>query len=255
MRRLECFAVVALIFALGASLAVAQSSGSFNASGTGAACAIGTGGDFNGGVGDLSLLSTTVQTSNGQGVTLLIRPSLVTGLFTNTKITTSIPSASADVGIEVCVTVDNSSKGVFPKDADGNACVIYDQRFQQIKSNLFSQLSECTPAPTTTTCNADADCAGLGTGFTCSIPTGETQGVCVAPLNESCDFDLISSTLSAHSFDFVAQVSNGLHTIRASWKVIGEGAVDPSKVNSCVGPGVLTVTQTKVFKQNGSLSF
>ena len=241
--------------ALSSALAFAQSSGSFNAAGTGAACAIGTGGAFNGGVGDLNLLETTVQTSNGLGVTLLIRPSLVTGLFSDTKISTSVPSASADIGIEVCVTVDNSSKGINPQDADGNACVIYDQRFQQIKSDLFSQLSECTPTPTTTACTSNADCASLGTGFTCSIPTGATQGVCVAPLNDLCNFDLILSTLSAHSFDFVAQVPNGPHTIRASWKVIGEGAGPSSHVDSCVGPGVLTVTQTKVFHQNGSLSF
>ena len=236
-------------------LAFAQASGNFNASGTNAACAIGTNGDFNGGAGPLSVLTTYVKTSNGSGVTLLIRPSLVTGLYTNTKIDTTLNSASADTGIQVCVTVDGSSDNVFPKDASGqNACVIYDQRFQQVSSNLFSQLSECTSLPTGTPCGADSDCSSLGTGFTCSIPTGGTTGVCVGP-NPDCNFDLILSTLAAHSYDFVAQVPGDSrpHTIRASWSTIGAGP--SSRVNSCVGPGVLTVTQTKIFHQNGSLDF
>ncbi len=247
MRRLAFgFVASALAVAFAASWAVAQSSGSFNASGTNPACAIGTDGTFNGGAGSLSVLETTVQTSNGQGVTLLIRPSLVTGLFTETKITTTVPSASAMVGIQVCVTIDGKTDGLLTP-----SCVIYDQRFQQISSNLFSQLSECTAAPTTTTCTADADCASLGTGFTCSIAAGATSGICVGP-NPLCDFDLILSTLAAHSYDFVAQVPNGLHTIRATWSATGDQKGD---VASCVGPGVLTVTQTKVFKQNGTLEF
>ena len=247
MRKLFAF------FAVGAfstALAFGQASGSFNAAGTNAACSIGEGGDFNGGAGDLSVLTTTIQTSSGQGVTLLIRPSLVTGLFTNTKIDTLVNFTSADVGIQVCVTIDGKTDGILSE-----PCVIYDQRFQQVSSNLFSELSECTALPTTTTCTADTDCASLGTGFTCSIPAGATSGVCVGP-NPNCDFDLILSTLSAHSYDFVAQVANGMHTIKATWSVIGQSAGNPNaKVDSCVGPGVLTVTQTKVFKQNGTLSF
>ncbi|MBZ5516485.1 MAG: hypothetical protein LAN62_16875 [Acidobacteriia bacterium] len=248
-------ALLAAVMLLACTTAFPQASGSFNAAGTNAACAIGEGGSFNGGVGGLSVLTTTVQTSNGQGVTLLIRPSLVTGLFTDTKISTTVPTSSADVGIQVCVTVDGNGDVVKPA-----SCIIYDERFQQVSSNLFSQLAECTQSPTTTTCTADADCASLGTGFTCSIPSGATSGVCVGP-NPNCDFDLILSTLSAHSYDFVAQVPNGPHTIRASWSTIGTESGNgnnnsgTSHTESCVGPGILTVTQTKVFQQNGTLSF
>ncbi len=232
---------------LSTALAFAQASGSFNAAGTNQACAIGAGGEFNGGAGKLSVLTTTVQTSNGQGVTLLIRPSLVTGLFTTTRISTTVPEATADVGIQVCVDIDGKTNNILSA-----PCVVYDQRFQQISSSLFAQLSECTSVPTGTTCTTDADC---GTGSTCSIPSGATSGICVAP-NPSCDFSLILSTLSAHSYDFVAQVPEGPHTIRASWSTIGAGSSNkPTDVGSCVGPGILTVTQTKVFKQNGSLSF
>src|SRR5438093_931393 len=130
MRTLGSFLVVAGLFTvLGSRLALAQSSGNFSATGTAASCAIGTGGNFNGGT-QVKVFSADISTSNANGVTLDIRPSLVTGLFTDTKISTTIPSATADVGIEVCVTVDGSGAGVLP-----SSCVVYDERFQQLSSN------------------------------------------------------------------------------------------------------------------------
>ena len=242
-------AIAVLIATLESGLALAQSSGSFNAAGTSASCAIGTGGTFNGGVGNLNVLETGVQTSNGYGTTLVIRPSLVTGLFTDTKISTTVSTASADVGVQVCVTIDGKTDGVYPK-----GCVIYDERFQQISSQLFSQLTACTAFNTGQTCTTNTDCASLGTGYTCSVPSGATSGTCVGP-NPNCNFDLILSTLSAHNYDFVAQVPGGYHTIKASWSTVGQGASSGSSTASCVGPGVVTVTQTKVFKQNGTLSY
>ena len=243
-------ATALLIAALEARPAFGQSSGSFNAAGTSASCAIGTGGTFNGGVGGLNVLETGVQTSNGSGTTLVIRPSLVTGLFTDTKISTTVPSASADIGIQVCVTIDGKRNGIYP----AGGCVVYDERFQQISSQLFSQLTQCTAFNTGQTCTSNADCASLGTGYTCSIPTGATLGTCVGP-NPNCNFDLILSTLSAHNYDFVAQVPGGYHRIDATWSTIGQGASSGSSTASCVGPGVVTVTQTKVFQQNGTLSY
>src|SRR5262249_15597647 len=153
--------------------------------------------------------------SSGNGTTLDIRPSLVTGLFTQTKIDTSVPSSSADIGIEVCVTVDNSGAGILPK-----SCVVYDQRFQQISSQLFSQISTCFSTVTTTACTVDADCSPLGAGFICNNPTGNAlAGVCVSGPNPLCNFDLILSTLSAHSFDFVIAVDNKKpHVVDMTWK-------------------------------------
>jgi len=231
------------IATLVAPIAYAQSSGNFSASGTGASCVIGAGGALIGGT-SLGSFTANISTGSGNGTTLDIRPSLVTGLFTDTKINTTISTSSADVGIQVCVKVDGSSNGVLP-----SSCVTYDQRFQQISSQLFSQL-------TTTVCSTSADCASLGTGFTCSVPTGATAGVCVGP-NPLCNFDLILSTLSAHSFDFVVSVDNKKpHVVDASWKVIGAGASNGNaSVASCVGPGILTVTQTKVFNNSGALTF
>ena len=254
MKKLLSVFTVTGLFAVG--LAFAQSSGNFSATATGASCAIGAGGTPSGGT-STTIFSANISTSSGNGVTLDIRPSLVTGLFTDTKIDTTLSSTSADVGIQVCVTVDGSSAGILP--ATGTAavpesCVVYDQRFQQISSQLFSQLTACTAAPTTTVCTTSAECAVLGTGFTCSVPTGATTGVCVGP-NALCNFDLVLSTLSAHSFDFVVPVDNKKpHTVKATWSVIGAGASNiNAHVASCVGPGIVTVTQEKVFNNSGAL--
>lgn len=236
-----------LIVVLTASLVLADSSGNFSATGTSASCAIGAGGTFGvpggpGGGTTLASFTADISTSSGNGVTLDIRPNLVTGLFTDTKISTSIPTSTADVGIQVCVTVDGSGNGVLP-----TSCVIYDERFQEISSQLFSQLTECT---TTTACNLTTGVT-CPTNFTCSAAAG--PGVC---LNNLCNFELILSTLSAHSFDFVInKLGTGSHTITASWSVVGQGAGNGGNVASCVGPGDLLVTQFKVFQNSGALSF
>jgi hypothetical protein len=230
-----------------APVAFAQSSGNFSASGSSAACSIGGGGVLSGGI-VASSFTANISTSNGSGTTLDIRPSLVTGLFTDTKIDTTISTASADVGIQVCVKVDGSDAGILPA-----PCVIYDQRFQQISSQLFSQLSECNLVVVGSTCTTSADCP---TGDSCNNPTGGTlAGVCTAP-NPLCNFDLILSTLSAHSFDFVVPVGVGKpHVVTTSWSTVGAGVVGNSKMASCVGPGIVTVTQVKTFNNSGSLSF
>lgn len=240
-------ASIAAAVLLACSIGFAQSNGNFSASGSSAACEIGAGGVLSGGI-VASSFTTNISTSNGNGVTLDIRPSLVTGLFTDTKIDTSISKASADTGIEVCVTVDGSGAGILPTN-----CVVYNQRFQQISSDLFSQLSECQLVVAGSTCTTSTDCP---TGDSCNNPTGGTlTGVCTAP-NPLCNFDLILSTLSANSFDFVVPVGLGKpHVVTTTWKTIGSGVVGNSKVASCVGPGIVTVTQVKLFNNSGSLSF
>src|SRR5260370_12990765 len=155
-----------------APVALAQSSGNFSASGSSAACSIGGGGVLSGGI-TTSSFTANISTSNGSGTTLDIRRSLVTGLFTDTKISTSVSTASADVGIKVCVKVDGSDAGILPA-----PCVIYDQRFQQISSQLFSQIPACQLV-TSITFTTTADCP---TGDTCHNPTGRSATrVCTAP--------------------------------------------------------------------------
>ena len=251
MRNNSIVGLAILGLTIASGTAGAQSSGNFSATGTDASCAIGAGGTFSGGTG-IKSFTANISTGSGSGTTLDIRPSFVTGLFTQTKIDTSVPSASADIGIEVCVTVDGSGAGVLPK-----SCVVYDQRFQQISSQLFSQISACFGTVTATACTIDSDCNFLGAGFTCNNPTGSAgAGKCVSTPNPLCNFDLILSTLSAHSFDFVVPVDNKKpHAVQASWKVIGAGqSSGNASVLSCVGPGIVTVTQTKVFNNSGSLT-
>jgi hypothetical protein len=245
LMRTRVFLAVALLASVAAGNALAQASGNFSAAGTGAACAIGVGGGFNGSGTAVTFFDADISTSSGSGVTLDIRPSLVTGLFTDTKISTTVPTSSADIGIQVCVTVDNSAAGILPTN-----CAVYNQRFQSISSQLFSQLSECTLANLGTACTTSGDCPDPVNDI-CLL------GTCFGP-NPLCNFDLILSTLSANSFDFVVPVSNGKpHHVKATWSVIGNPANNTAGSNtaSCVGPGILTVTQYKVFNNSGSLSF
>lgn len=277
MKRTAVFAIPMLFGAV----ALGQSSGNFSASAVTATCAIGPSGHLSGGT-STTVFNANISTSNGNGVTLKVTPAFVTGLFTETKINTSVETATGDVGVQVCVTVDGSGAGVLPK-----SCVVYDQRFQQISSQLFSQIAacntvvctttaDCTAAglsgatcvnstgltgggvcvvPTSTTCTTTADCA---TGQTCINPTGGAgAGTCnqvAGVANPLCNFDLILSTLSAHSFDFVIPVSGGkAHTVTAKWSVIGTDTTAGGTVEACVGPGIVDVTQMKVFNNSGAL--
>lgn len=232
----KSFVLLLLVFA--SQFALSQS-GNFSATGTSASCVIGNGGVLSGGTA-LNSLVTNIATSAGSGLTLDIRPSVVTGLFSEDKIDTTIPSSSTDIGIKVCVTVDGSGAGVVP-----SSCVTYDEQFHQVSSQLFSQLAACALVTSTTTCTATSDCSALGSTYICNNPTSGTgTGICVVP-NPLCNFDLVESSLSAHSFDFVVSVSNKKpHVVATSWTVVGAGASGANEaVVSCVGPGIVTVTQ------------
>jgi len=223
---------------LGTIPAFAQSSGSFSASVDSGACVLNTSsGALSGGIN--SLKTVTVQTPNSSQTALLIRPSLVTGLFTDTQIsknsTTNITKSSAVAAVTVHVTMDGSPVApdtpIDPKHpTNGTVGVIYDERFQQVSSNVFDQIAAC------------------------ALLTSPDQ----------CFFDLILSTLSMHSGDFVApNVGGGNHTLEVTWDLscfVNGGTVDCGTVlpsgsaAACVGPGVLTVQQVKNFSQNDPIS-
>jgi hypothetical protein len=208
-------------------------------------------------------LTAPIKISNGNGTALLVTPSMVTGLFTNTKVDTTVDTASADVGVQVCVTVtpDGSNTPVpgAVLGGDSNGCVVYDQRFQSVSSQLFSQLSECTQYDTQDACTPGA--AGddyctttYGSGYSCD----STTNTCVGP-NPNCNLQLILSTLSAHSYNFIVNVPGGNYDIHAAWSLIGvstspSGKPNNASVAACAGPGTLTVTQTKVFNNSGSIT-
>jgi len=121
----------------------AQSSGSFSASFNATQCSItDSTGALTGGIGGTSLPDVTVKVSSGSGVALVITPSLVTGLFTDNKLSSSTTSSTQNVGLRVKVAVDGVTTYVVPElGSDG---VIYDQRFMLVKANFLSGLSTCT---------------------------------------------------------------------------------------------------------------
>ncbi len=70
--------------------------------------------------------------------------------------------------------------------------------------------------------------------------------------SNTCYLDLLQSTLSAHSLDFVApNVGGGTHELKVWWELM------TPKINgtqaACAGPGVLTVQQVKNFSQSGQI--
>lgn len=246
---------IALLFgaiALSVSTTFAQSSGNFDADVSSTVCTL------NSNTGELSplctptangtqctLLDTTIKTSSGNGVTLVITPSAVTGLFTDTKLSSTVNTATADIGIKVCVTVAGGvvlpavdTTGALASPGD-TSCIVYDQRFQQISNTLFQNVATCSTGNSGAACTSNADCTGgtiCGPGNTCT-----------------CGFDLTLSTLSAHSFNFIAQVPNGQHHVTATWTLTGVNqTAGSSSVAACVGPGDVTVTQTKIFNSSGS---
>jgi len=250
-----------LVFAtvlFSASMALAQSSGNFDAAVNPTVCTL------NAKTGNLSplcsptadgaqcvLLDTTIKTANGQGTTLVITPSAVTGLFTSTKLSDTVNTSSADIGIKVCVTVEGGR--VIPsggRNASDTACVVYDQRFQSISNTLFANVATCAAGNAGTICTTDTECTG---GTICGPPDLVGVHTC------TCGFDITLSTLSAHSFNFLAQVPGDSkpHHIKATWTLTGvDQSVGLSKVAACVGPADVTVTQTKIFGNSGSsLSF
>ncbi len=226
MRKLTAVsAKLALFMVFGTALASAQSSGNFSTAVFSGTCTILGSGQF-GGTGacqvstdtpDCKVLEAPLKVSSANGLTLLITPSAVTGLLTDTKITTGNPQTSAQIGIQVCVQIDDGAVPV--QGGDTNGCVVFDERFQQISTNLFNTVEECSTA------------------------------------TEACNFDLLLSTLSAHSYNLIAtQVPTGDHTITASWSVVGTANNGSnSSVAACVGPGNVTVTQAKIFTNSGGI--
>jgi hypothetical protein len=121
---------------------LAQSSGSFSASFAATQCAISNSdGMLTGDIASKSLPDVTVKVSSGSGVALVITPSLVTGLYTQNKLSQLTTTSTQNVGLRVKVLVDNSTANVVPE--IGSNGVIYDQRFIQVTAGFLSGLTTC----------------------------------------------------------------------------------------------------------------
>jgi hypothetical protein len=264
MKKIYCTAIVVSLLII-ASSAFADSSGNFTAAGTSAACTASPAvfntstGSFGGatlsGGTNMTSFTTSIQTPNGQGTALLIRPSLATGLFTSTKLSTTVNNATADVGIMVCVYVDptldrsgNVISGMTGLPVSPANCIVYDQRIQQVSNTLFGNLSTCVSVPTSLLCSTDTDCPS---GDSCG-----TTGVCMAPA-AGCSFETLMTTLSAHSYDYVVpNMTNGTHKVVMQWGMIGtNNNTSGGSTEACVGPVSLTVQQVKNFHNSQTISF
>jgi len=147
MKRLASIFAVAAVIAIFGSQAFAQSSGSANFASDTTACTD-IGGLLGGGT-TVTSLKTTMKMSSGNGNTVYIRPSAVTGLLTNLSLRGSFgsgtSSTSAQAAITFQVTVTPLS-GQAPPTVTPSAPVTFDDRFMQISTNLFNLLTVCTVA-------------------------------------------------------------------------------------------------------------
>jgi hypothetical protein len=240
---------VAIAFAtLAAAPALAQSSGNFTYGYNGGTthCVLNSNGSITGGQvcesscsiqadgtvkcsgqgSDLCVgsLSAGIKTSSGSGNVFVMRPSAVIGLLTDVSLvkssTTSVGTSSALAGVDFSVDVSPAPAQVIP-----SYPVTYASRFVQISSNLFTVLSAtCTTVSATN-------------------PTG------------SCFFNFDQSTVSAHSFDWIATgLSSGQYVVTVNWSS-SLGNTGISNALTCVGPVNLTVDQKKVFQFNKVNSF
>ncbi len=213
------FSTIVLVMGLGATEALAQSSGSFNFASDTTSCT-----DIGGLLGTgipTNSVKTTMKVSSGNGVALVVRPSAVTGLLTNLSLGGfaggGTKSGSAQASIAFAVTVTPLS-GQAPPTVTPGAPVTYDDRFVQISTNLFNAIAGCTVV-------------------------------------DPCFFDFNETTLSAHSFDFVVTgLSSGNYGITVTWTP-STTATAPNVAKACVGPVVLTATQTKIFNQSTGIVF
>jgi hypothetical protein len=219
MKRLASIFAVTGVIAIFGSQALAQSSGSANYASDTTACTDMSG--LLGGGTTVTSLKTTLHISSGNGNTIYIRPSAVTGLLTDLSLSghsgggTVTTQAQAAITFQVTVTPlsNNATPTVTP-----SGSVTYDDRFLQISTNLFDKLTTCT-------------------------------------VDSPCFFDLNETTLSAHSFDWVVTgLSAGNYGITVTWQPTTTAAA-PSTAAACVGPVVLTATQTKLFTQSTGISF
>jgi hypothetical protein len=217
-----------LFVLLVASSAFPQSSGNFAASVNTTQCLIDNAdGSLDGGMTG-TFLDTTIKTPNSSQTALLIRPSLVSGLYTKNRVSEDVPSSTVWAGLRVRVCLDD--KIVAPGTPVGNSCsgnptqgwIFFNKRWVQVSQNFINQIEACAEDP--------AD-----------------------PTTELCFLQLIISTLSAHSFDFVAgAVGGGTHTVKVEWQFEDSDSTGGNAA-ACVGPGVLTVTQVKTFSTGGGI--
>ena len=188
----------------------------------------------NSNVGCAGSIQAGIKTNSGSGNVFLVRPSAVIGLLTDVTVqknsTIDIGTSSALAGVDFNVDVKSLS-GQPQANVIPGYPITYASRFVQISTNLFNVLGTlCT----------DVSASNLVGGVTTAVG-------CYISFNES--------TVSAHSFDWIASgLASGNYGITVSWdSSLGNFGI--SRSMTCVGPVNLTVQQNKVFSFNTPNSF
>lgn len=182
-----------------------------------------------------TIMSSTIKVSNSQS--LFVSPSLVTGLYTQTKTKSSPGSSSTAVaagGVFLRAVIVNQSTGetqiAFPvavcngdilgchADANGNYGVTLDSRVQQLTQSISN----------------------------CIVTVGDTTGTCTFDLTT----DLILKTTSAHTFNFIfPNVGVGSYTVQIQTAVNSDALVSGSGTAvgaAAYGLGSLTVESVRM---------
>ena len=242
---------VAALALFGSSAALAQSSGgNFTASVDNTVCSINStgGGQVCSGPscvmfttnGGGSLTSTIKLPNSSPG--LLVTPSLVTGLYTNTD--TAVTNPNTQTAAIVVVVTDQLGSGTPKVLTPNQTCV----------DTSAAGMTTCTPSSTDPACK-------------CGVAYDERfQQLMTAGLMSNQSVDLILSTLAAHSFNFTeGNVPGGIHTVKVNWYFgcdSTSGSLHtaqcmstfvPSSAAACAGPGTLTVTQVQQFQHSSQI--
>jgi hypothetical protein len=223
--------------------ASAQSGGNFVATANNTVCSVNSSnGNFT--IGGMTFtqasggsLTATIKLPNSSPG-LLVTPSLVTGMYTNTLSSNTMPSETA----AIVVAVTDSVSGFPTKTLTPN---------QTCVDTSAAGTTNCTPTSTDPNCH-------------CGVAYDERfQQLTTTNFMTNESVDLILSTLSAHSFNFTeGAVPGGLHTINLNWYFgcdSGTGFLHTAQCGSaftansaaaCAGPENLTVQQVQNFQQD-----
>src|SRR5256886_342197 len=181
------------------------------------------------GTGDwVTVLSGIIKTPNNKD--MFISGSLEAGLFTQTEVKSKgnqKDTSTATVSIQVRALVDGD---VVPP-----GIVTYAARTQTLSATLEGAIAGCLTIVT----NADGSL---------SIVLDES---CVTPEV----IDLILSTVSAQSFDFVAvDVPEGVHTVSLQARITTSGSAQNGSFTALgfVGKGTMTVESVRLAKGAGT---
>jgi hypothetical protein len=164
-----------------------------------------------------TIMSTQIKTSNQK--TLFINPSLVCGLYTETGVKSGsgrkdTSTASASIQMQVLVDGQAAMPGV----------VIYCSRTQTLSATLGGILQSCS----------DANGDGVITAGECLMTDEEIS--------------LLLSTMNASSFNFGANVAQGVHTIAVQAKIETSTSTQTgtAAAMATIGKGSVVVTEQRL---------